>query len=54
MYITRETDSWIQRQTSGYQWEEGRQEGQGKGRGLRGTNYTMHKTRYRDILHRKI
>ena len=26
-------------QTSGYQWGEGRCEGQDRGRGLRGTNY---------------
>ena len=26
-------------QASGYQWREGRREGQDRGRGLRGTNY---------------
>ena len=28
-------------QTSGYQWGEGREEGQDRGRGLRGTNYYL-------------
>ena len=43
-----ETNEWIQQnrnrltdreQTTGYQWGEGRGEGQDRGRGLRGTNY---------------
>ena len=39
-YNKTETDSQIYReQTSGYQWGEGRMEGQDRGRGLRGTNY---------------
>ena len=28
-------------QTTGYQWGEGRAEGQDRGRGLRGTNYCV-------------
>ena len=31
-----------QKQASGYQWEEGRGEGQDRNRGLRGTNYYVY------------
>ena len=36
---TRETDSQIYKQTSGYQWGHVRGEGQSRGIGVRGTNY---------------
>ena len=38
MYITKQADSKIQR-TGGYQWGEGRVEGQAMDRRLRNTNY---------------
>ena len=51
--ITKNTQTHTYReQTSGYQWGEGRREGQDKGRGLRGTNYNMrYKISYKDILY---
>ena len=50
MYITRETDSRIQRQTSGK-----REDRRGKVRiGDKEVQTTMYKIRYRDILYSKI
>ena len=38
-YNKIETDSQIERTTSGHQWGEERGQGQDRGTGLRGTNY---------------
>ena len=40
MYIAKQKQTHrYRKQTSGYQWEEGRVEGQNRGMGLRDTNY---------------
>ena len=37
----KDTNSQVQRQTSGYQWREGRGKGQDRDRGLSGTKYSV-------------
>ena len=40
MYITKQKQTHIYKeQAKGYQWGEGREQGQDRGRGLRGANY---------------
>ena len=39
MNITKKKQTHRYRETSGYQWGEEREEGQDRGRGLKGTNY---------------
>ena len=40
MYVTKQKQTHrYRKQTSGYQWREGREEEQNRGRGLRDTNY---------------
>ena len=51
IYITKQKQIHRYReQTDGYQWEEGREERQDRGMGLRDTN-TMYKIRNKDIFY---
>ena len=49
MYIKQQQTHIYSEQTNGYKWGEGREEGQDRGRVLRGTNYNKSNKTYKDI-----